>query len=56
VKNLDDGRVEAVFEGPREAVAEMVEWCHGGSPAATVTDVAVEYEDPTGRDGFAIRH
>ncbi len=55
VQNLADGRVEAVFEGPEDAVEEMVEWCHTGSPAADVSDVAVEYDDPEGEDGFRIR-
>lgn len=55
VRNLDDGRVEAVFEGPEEAVGEMVQWCHTGSPAATVEDVDVEYGDPEGLDEFSIR-
>ena len=56
VKNLGDGRVEAVFEGDPEAVESMVEWCHEGSPAATVTDVEVEYGEPRGRSGFEIRY
>jgi acylphosphatase len=55
VRNLDDGRVEAVFEGPSDAVEEMVEWCHSGSPAARVEDVTVEYAGPEGLDGFSIR-
>ncbi|GAA0678422.1 acylphosphatase [Natronoarchaeum mannanilyticum] len=55
VKNLEDGRVEAVFEGPTEAVEAMVEWCHTGSPAADVEDVEVEYGDPQGEDEFSIR-
>ena len=55
VRNLDDGRVEAVFEGPREAVEEMVEWCHAGSPAAQVDTVVVEFEEPQGECGFSIR-
>ncbi|WP_458188669.1 acylphosphatase [Haladaptatus sp. NG-WS-4] len=55
VQNLSDGRVEAVFEGPEDAVEAMVEWCHTGSPAADVTDVEVEYRDPEGEDGFRIR-
>jgi acylphosphatase len=55
VRNLDDGRVEAVFEGPRATVEELVEWCRTGSPAATVEDVAVEYEPPEGIEGFRIR-
>ena len=54
VKNLDDGRVEAVFEGPASAVESMVEWCHTGSPAATVDDVSVTRESPGGIDGFSI--
>ncbi|WP_049925828.1 acylphosphatase [Halopiger goleimassiliensis] len=56
VKNLEDGRVEAVFEGPKADVEAMIEWCHTGSPAADVEDVAVEYEEPRGEDGFEIRY
>lgn len=55
VRNLDDGRVEAVFEGRESAVDAMVDWCHTGSPAATVDAVDVEYEEPQGEDGFRIR-
>lgn len=55
VRNLRDGRVEAVFEGDEEAVEAMVEWCHEGSPAARVDDVEVEYGDPDGVDGFRVR-
>jgi acylphosphatase len=55
VRNLDDGRVEAVFEGPRSAVEGMVEWCHAGSPAASVDDVDATYGDPEGEEGFRIR-
>ncbi len=55
VRNLRDGRVEAVFEGPEADVEAMVEWCHEGSPAARVDDVEVEYGDPEGFDGFEIR-
>ena len=55
VKNLDDGRVEAVFEGDRDAVEAMVAWCHEGSPSASVDDVSVTYEDPESLSGFEIR-
>ena len=55
VRNLPDGRVEAVFEGPEDAVEAMVEWCHEGSPAARVEDVTAEYGDPEGLSGFEIR-
>ena len=33
VRNLHDGRVEAVFEGPEAAVEQLVEWCHHGPGA-----------------------
>lgn len=55
VRNLDDGRVEAVFEGPETAVEEMIEWCHTGSPAATVNGVDTSYEEPQGESGFSVR-
>jgi len=55
VRNLDDGRVEAVFEGPRADVETMVAFCHEGSSAARVDDVAVEYDDPEGERGFEVR-
>jgi acylphosphatase len=55
VKNLDDGRVEAVFEGEEEGVERMVEWCHRGSPAAEVESVDDEYGDPEGLSGFEVR-
>ncbi len=55
VRNLEDGRVEAVFEGDPDAVRAMVEWCHTGSPQAEVDDVEVAYEDPEGTDGFDVR-
>jgi acylphosphatase len=55
VRNLDDGRVEAVFEGPREPVETMVEWCHDGSERARVDDVTVEWRDPEGLDEFVVR-
>jgi acylphosphatase len=57
VKNLDDGRVEAVFEGEEDAVQEMVGFCHEGSSSARVEDVEVDREEATGEfDGFEIRY
>jgi acylphosphatase len=55
VKNRDDGRVEAVFEGGESAVEEMVEWCQSGSSAAEVEDVEAEYGDPEDESGFEVR-
>ena len=51
VRNLDDNRVEAVFEGTKAAVEEMIRWCHKGSSGAVVEDVAVEYAAPEGIGG-----
>jgi acylphosphatase len=56
VRNLPDGRVEAVFEGDREAVDAMIKWCDRGSPAAVVRDVVVEYEKCEGFAGFETRY
>jgi len=42
VKNLANGSVEAVFQGPSEAVDQMVAWCHQGPPAARVDQVIDE--------------
>ncbi len=39
VRNLGDGRVEALFHGPAGDVARMVEACRRGPPAARVTAV-----------------
>lgn len=55
VRNLPDGRVEAVFEGNRDVVEEMIRWCHQGSTAAVVKNVAVEYEELEGLRGFETR-
>lgn len=45
VRNLDDGRVEAVVQGSREQVESMIRWCYRGPSEARVTDIAVAYED-----------
>ncbi|MEG3640865.1 acylphosphatase [Magnetococcus sp. PR-3] len=39
VRNLPDGRVEALFQGPEDAVTQAVEWCHQGSPKSQVEGV-----------------
>ena len=55
VANRRDGAVEAVFEGRRDAVESMVEWCRRGPSGARVDDVQTTWEDPCGEDGFAVR-
>jgi len=44
VKNLEDGRVEAVLEGEEDKVDRLVEWAHGGPANARVEDVNIRNE------------
>jgi acylphosphatase len=44
VRNLPDGRVEAVFQGPKRSVERLISWCHKGPPSASVTAVTVSWE------------
>lgn len=56
VRNLSDGRVEAVFEGEEKAVKTLVEFCHQGPSSARVTDVEVSWETYRGEfSGFETR-
>ena len=54
VRNLPDGRVEAVFEGDLAAVDAMVEWCRRGPSWARVEGVEVEDHEPLGDSDFRI--
>lgn len=54
VRNLPDGAVEAVFEGPPEAVDRMVAWCRQGPSRAHVCDLDVVDEPVEGLAGFAV--
>jgi acylphosphatase len=55
VRNTWEGTVEAVFEGPQEAVQRLVEFAHRGPSGAAVERVEVFDEDEEGLTGFAIR-
>jgi acylphosphatase len=50
VRNLGDGRVEAVFEGEVEKVMEMLKWCHKGPPGAHVSNLEEVWEEK--EEGF----
>lgn len=54
VRNCADGSVEAVFEGPPEAVEAVIGWCRVGPPHASVTSVESTAETPTGETGFRV--
>jgi acylphosphatase len=53
-RNTWEGTVEAVFEGPPEAVARLVEFVHRGPSGARVERVDVFEEDEEGISGFSI--
>jgi acylphosphatase len=44
VRNLPNGRVEAVFEGDRRVVDNMLAWCRQGPPYAYVDRVEEEWQ------------
>jgi acylphosphatase len=57
VRNLQDGRVEAVFEGDDSNVKEMIKWCHTGPSYASVSDLEVDWDKATGEfNSFEIRY
>ena len=45
VKNLSDGRVEALLEGERDSVEKVVEFCRRGPSTARVTDFKVNWQE-----------
>jgi acylphosphatase len=55
VRNAPDGTVEAVFEGPADAVESMVGWCREGPRGAAVERLDVSEEEPEGLSEFRIR-
>jgi acylphosphatase len=54
VRNLGDGGVEAVFEGPSPAVEDLVAWCRTGPALARVDDLQTTAEPPTDTTGFRV--
>ncbi|HEY9724642.1 MAG TPA: acylphosphatase [Oscillatoriaceae cyanobacterium] len=57
VRNLPDGRVEAIAEGPADLLERFVAWCHEGPPAACVEQVDCTWGDASGEFcAFETRH
>ncbi len=54
VRNRPDGTVEAVLEGPPDAVEALVRFCEAGPRGARVSRVEVADEEPEGLDGFEV--
>jgi acylphosphatase len=56
VRNLPDGRVEAVIEGEEDKVLKVIEWARRGPPLARVENVEVVWEEYRGEfKDFRIR-
>ena len=47
VRNLEDGRVEAVFEGEKAGIEQVLEWSQNGPPAAMVDSIEVDWDEPS---------
>jgi acylphosphatase len=57
VRNRSDGSVEAIFEGPRNKIIDVIEWCKKHQPHARVDDVKINWEEYQNEfDEFEIRY
>jgi acylphosphatase len=57
VKNTEDGKVEAVFEGEKEKIEKILEWMRKGPPFARVDGLEIEWENFKGEfDDFEIKY
>ena len=56
VRNLPDGRVEAVISGAAMPIDSMMKWFYNGPPAAKVTAVETEQQPIQSFEGFEIKH
>ncbi len=57
VRNLPDGRVEIIAEGPEDNLRTLKDWCFEGPDLAMVEDVSTETQTPTGEfTKFRVQH
>lgn len=57
VRNLSDGRVEAVLEGDGSRVDRVIKWAHTGPANSRVEDVDIKNEEHLGEfDSFVVRY
>jgi len=47
VRNLCDGRVEVVAEGPKNRIEKLIQWCYKGPPGSSVDQVEIKWQDAT---------
>jgi len=46
VRNLGDGKVEAVFEGGKQEVEKIINWAKKGPLFANISDFKIEWQEP----------
>jgi acylphosphatase len=57
VKNFEDGSVQAIFEGPKGKILQIIKWCAKDQPYAKVNDVEVTWESFRNEfDNFEIKY
>jgi len=57
VRNLRDGRVEAVFEGEKRLIEQAIKECYSGPSGASVSNIDVQWEAFSGAEkGFSVRY
>ncbi len=57
VRNLDDGRVEAVLQGEKESIGKVLERIREGGAPGQIQDLKLLWEDPFSEfNGFVITH
>jgi acylphosphatase len=57
VRNLPEGTVEIVAQGPAPLLDNLIQWAHEGPPAAVVSEINTFYEEPVqGLTGFSVRY
>lgn len=55
VRNLPEGSVEIVAQGPSPVLDDLIRWAHEGPPAAVVSEVQTIYDEPVhGLTGFSV--
>ena len=57
VRNRREGSVEALFEGDKEEIDQIIQWCHRGPSEARVMNVHAAWENYTGEfEDFSINY
>lgn len=55
VRNRSDSSVEALLDGPADAVEELLRACRRGPPGAEVRSIEESAADPVEAPGFVLR-